>query len=602
MRVFSSIWTIAVWEMKRSMTTMGRHVLPLAAGLLLLLVLVTAFAAQSGVHMQDGIYRIGIDDPDVARIVAPDNRFTIDIADAPVLLAGWSAYDIVILHGQVYAADTEKGRAALSALVRDYEAYESRVAAAEPDLFAAYPLWIDLQYVKSEIEFATTESGQQAVTPVEIPRTPAPVETVSHPPAATSTIPVSEDDLRKHLAETGTDHPLSRYTGIISGDQAMDRFKTPSRLTPQLPFDSIILIFVFIFPLYFTSQFFMMSVMNERVGRAGEPLLSAPVRPTAIVIGKALPYFGIMLLIAAAIILLVGAPMGVLIPLIPVILFFLATALIIGMAARSFKELSFISIFFSTLTTAYLFFPTVFASTHVISIISPLTLVIYEIQGDGFTFLEYIYSTALFFTTAIVLFSVGIVNFREERLFSAKPLASKLADFVSGGIIRDHPYLSLFLLAGLSIPFVLMVQMMMLVMLFNIPMPISLVLLIVVAAFIEEFAKSVGLYAIAREHPGFLTPKNLFIGACVIGLGFLAGEKLLLLATLAQIARSIFGSALFLSLQVLWMPLLLHITGVLITGGFLTLGGKRAYVPGLIMASLVHSLYNLHFILGGGLL
>ena len=599
MRVLSSIRTIAVWEMKRSMTTMGRHVLPLAAGLLVLLVLVTAFAAQSGVHMQDGIYNIGIDDPDVARIFAPDNRFTVDFADGPALWANRFAYDIVILHGEVYAADTEKGRAALKSLTRDYEAYVSYIAAGEPDLFAAYPLWVDLQYVKSEIDFVATESGQQVGAPIDTREPPVPsgpVEAVTLPP---STMPISEDELRQRLAETESDHPLSRYTGILSGDTATDRFKTPSELSPPLPFDSVILIFVFIFPLYFTSQFFMMSVMNERVGRAGEALLSTPIRPAAIVAGKALPYFGLMLLIAAAITLLAGAPAGILLPLIPVILFFLANALIIGMAARSFKELSFVSIFFSTLATAYLFFPTVFANTHVISIISPLTLVVLQLQGDGFTAAEYLYSTALFFATSVILFYAGTVNFREERLFSEKNLTSRLADFISGGIVRGHPYLSLFLLAGLSIPFVFMVQMMTLVLFFNIPMPLSLILLIVAAAFIEEFAKSVGFYAIVRERPGFLTPKNLLIGACVIGLGFLVGEKLLLLATLAQIAESVFGSALFLSLQVLWMPLLLHITGVLITGGFLLLWGRRAYGPGLITASVVHSLYNLHFIVGG---
>jgi len=599
MSLASSIRTIAVWEMNRSMTTMGRNVLPLAAGLLVLLVLVTMFAAQSGVHMQDGMYHIGIDDPDVARVVAPDNRFAVDLADGPALWADRFAYDIVILHGEVYVADTDKGRAALTSLERDYEAYVSRVATGEPDLFAAYPLWIDLQYVKSEIDFLATQSGQQVGAPADA-REPllssGPVEAVTLPPSA---MPVSEEGLRQHLTEAGSDHPLSRYTTINPGGSTMDRFKTPSELSAPLPFDSIILVFVFIFPLYFTSQFFMMSVMHERVGRAGEALLSSPVRPSAIVIGKALPYFTIMLLVAAAITLFAGAPLAILLPLIPVILFFLANALIIGMAARSFKELSFVSIFFSTLVTSYLFFPTVFANTHVISIISPLTLVVLEIQGDGFTAAEYVYSTALFFATSIILFYAGTVNFREERLFSEKPLTSRLADFVSGGISRDHPHLSLFLLAALSIPFVFMIQMMTLVLFFNIPMPLSLVLLIVSAAFIEEFAKSAGLYAIARERPGFLTAKNLLIGAFVIGLGFLAGEKLLLFATLAQITESIFGSVLFLSLGVLWMPLLLHITGVLITGGFLLLWGRRAYGPGLIVASAVHSLYNLHFILGG---
>ena len=282
----SSIRTIATWEISQSMTTMGRHVLPLAAGLLVLLVLATAFAAQSGVHMQDGIYRIGIDDPDVARIVAQDNRFTAYLDAGPALRENRFAYDLIVLDGEIYAADTEKGRAALTALERDYEAYVSYVAAKEPDLFAAYPLWIDLEYVKSELDFQTTQSGQRVGTPPDsrVPPAPSgPVEAATLPPSA---MPVSEEGLRQHLAEARSGHPLSRYTTINPGGSTMDRFKTPSELSAPLPFDSIILVFVFIFPLYFTSQFFMMSVMHERVGRAGEALLSSPVRPSAIVIGK----------------------------------------------------------------------------------------------------------------------------------------------------------------------------------------------------------------------------------------------------------------------------------------------------------------------------
>ncbi|MDD2472418.1 MAG: ABC transporter permease subunit, partial [Methanoculleus sp.] len=434
----SSIRTIATWEISQSMTTMGRHVLPLAAGLLVLLVLATAFAAQSGVHMQDGIYRIGIDDPDVARIVAQDNRFTAYLDAGPALRENRFAYDLIVLDGEIYAADTEKGRAALTALERDYEAYVSYVAAKEPDLFAAYPLWIDLEYVKSELDFQTTQSGQRVGTPPDsrVPPAPSgPVEAATLPPSA---MPVSEDDLREQLTGTESDNPLARYTGIFSEGGGEDRLQTPAELSPPLPLDSIVLIFVFIFPLYFTSQFFMMSVMNERVGRAGEALLSTPIRPSAIIIGKGLPYFTVMLLIAAAITLFVGAPLAILIPLIPVVLFFLASALIIGMAARSFKELSFISIFFSTLATSYLFFPTVFANTHVISIISPLTLVILELQGEGFTAMEYVYSTALFFATSAILFYVGTVNFREERLFSENSLVSRFTDFIADMIGRDH--------------------------------------------------------------------------------------------------------------------------------------------------------------------
>lgn len=584
------------------MSTVGRHILPFAAGLLVLLVVVTAFAAQSGIHMQDGMYSIGATDPDIARIVAPDDRFTVTVGDGLALWEDRFCYDVVILQGEVYVADTEKGRSALKSLERVYEAYVSSVAAEEPDLFAAYPLWIDLQYVKSEVDFAVTESRQRESAQVGIQRpSPASSDQVEVTPRPQSTIPVLKEDFRENLADIGSDNPLLRYTSTFSGDQTINRLKVPSQISPPLPFDSIILVFVFIFPLYFTSQFFMMSVMNERVGRAGEPLLSAPIRSSAIVIGKALPYFCIMLLISAAITLFIGAPLGILVPLVPIILFFLASALIISMAARSFKELSFVSIFFSTLVTTYLFFPTVFANTHVMSIVSPLTLIVLVLQGDGFTLSEYLYSTTLFFATSAILFYIGTVNYREEELFSTKPLASRLIDFVSGGITRTHPYFSLFLLAALSIPFVFMIQMMALVLFFNIPMPISIVLLIVSAAIIEEFAKSIGIYAVVRKYKEFLTPKSLIVSASAIGLGFLVGEKLLLFATLTQISESIFGSVLFLSLGLLWMPLLLHILGVLITGGFLFLWGRRAYAPGIIVASVVHSLYNLYFIMGGAL-
>ena len=40
------------------------------------------------------------------------------------------------------------------------------------------------------------------------------------------------------------------------------------------------------------------------------------------------------------------------------------------MTARSFRKLSFVSIFFSTVATSHLFFPSVFANVHVIALVS----------------------------------------------------------------------------------------------------------------------------------------------------------------------------------------------------------------------------------------
>jgi len=51
MGMLSDIRTIARWEIKKSFTMMSRDVLPVAVILFVLLVLVTGFAAQSGMHL-----------------------------------------------------------------------------------------------------------------------------------------------------------------------------------------------------------------------------------------------------------------------------------------------------------------------------------------------------------------------------------------------------------------------------------------------------------------------------------------------------------------------------------------------------------------------
>ena len=257
----------------------------------------------------------------------------------------------------------------------------------------------------------------------------------------------------------------------------------------------------------------MMSIMNERIERKGEILLSTPVKAGSIILGKMLPYFLGMLAICTGLTFWIKAPLIIILPLIPVIFFFLANALLIGMLSRSFKELSFVSIFFSTVATSYLFFPSIFANVHVISLISPLTLIVLELQGTAWTATDYLYSTSLFWLTSAVLFYVAARNFKEERLFSEKNLVTRMREFLSEVFSQKRPFLSLFLLTGFSIPFVFMVQLMCLVLFFNLPMPYSLVLLLLFAALIEEIAKGIGIYTIFARDPAFFTWRNLLL-AC----------------------------------------------------------------------------------------
>jgi len=597
MGTLTDIATIARWEVKKSFTMLGRDVLPFAVILFVLLVVVTGFAAQTGMHLQDGMYVVGVDDPQIADLLASDARFTVYSMDSPVLLKNQNAFDLIVVKGTVYSSATDKGKAAQKTLERDYSKYVNSIYNTETDLFAAYPLWIDTQSVKSELNFLATQSGQY-ISANPLRTAPVPEGEIKTIPTPSPTLAISEEELRAGLVQSNAKNTqFSRYTEALSSDSPMGDFKTPSQLSPPLPFDSIILIFVFIFPLYFTSQFFMMSIMNERIERKGEILLSTPLSTSSIIIGKLLPYFFGMLAICTVLTFYIKASPLIILPLIPVIFFFLANALLIGMLSRSFKELSFISIFFSTVATCYLFFPSIFANVHVISLISPLTLIVLTIQGSAWTVTDYLYSTSLFWLTSAVLFYIAARNFKEERLFSEKKLFTRMREFLSEILSQKHPYISLFLLSGFSIPFIFMAQMMCLVLFFNIPMPYSLVFLLLFAALIEEIAKSVGIYTMYARDPAFLTWKNLILACAATAIGFLVGEKLLLFVTLAQISDSIFGSILFLSLGSLWLPLILHFTCVTIVACCLKIWGKKGFVPGLIIAMVVHCLYNLYFIL-----
>jgi ABC-type Na+ efflux pump permease subunit len=598
MSMLTDITTIARWEVKKSFSMMSRDVLPLAAILFVLLVLVTGLTAQTGLHLQDGMYRVGVDDPQVAQLIASDARFSVYQLDASTLNANRNAFDVIVMQGQASSSGTDKANAAIKTISRDYGKYVNSIYNRETDLFAAYPLWIDSESVKSELSFLATQSGQY-ISAAPSRAAPIPEGVVQNIPNPSPTLSLSSDQLRAQLVQSNAQNSqISRYTEALSSGGAMGNFKTPSQLSPPLPFDSIILVFIFIFPLYFTSQFFMMSIMNERIERKGEILLSTPVRASSVIIGKALPYFIGMLVICAALTLYLGASPLIILPLIPIIFFFLANALLIGMLSRSFKELSFISIFFSTVATSYLFFPSIFANVHVISLISPLTLIVLTIQGTTWTATDYLYSTSLFWLTGAVLFYIAAKNFKDERLFSEKPLATRVREFLSEILPQKYPFVSLFLLSGFSIPFVFMVQMMCLVLFFNLPMPWSLVFLLLFAALIEEFAKGIGIYTIYSRDAMFFTWKNLVLASAATAIGFLVAEKLLLFVTIAQISDSVFGSILFLSLGSLWLPLLLHFVGVLIVAVCLKLGGKKWFVPGLTMAMVVHCLYNLYFILG----
>ena len=604
-RTMNSIYQLLIlsrWEIKRLFSSMSRDILPLSIILFICLIGTSNYISHTGLHLQDNLYTIGFSSADYTEPVISDNRFIpYDISGTLAALSPASAgLDIGVQDGVVIRAPGEKAKAAQKAVEQDYQRYVNSVYRQQTDIFAAYPLWINTQYITSQINFLSIQSGSQ-YRPFEAsdePPVPEGVAPYIEPP--NSNVGRNAQLLKMKLdREARGDNRYNRYSDLLgSGSDETSNLKIPSSLSPPLPFDTIILIFVFIFPLYFTSQFFMMSIMNERTLRQGEALIAAPVRSSILIIGKMLPYAGGMLLLIIGISLFIGAGLMAIPPLIPVILFFLAFALLIGMVSRSYKELSFISIFFSTIATSYLFFPSIFANVHIISLLSPITLVVREIEGMGYTGMEYLYATSLFYLISLVIFFFCIYNFKEEQLFAEKTLIEKCIDLLSSVISLKYWYLSLIGIAIITIPFVFMTQMLLLVLLFNLPMPFSIIILIILAALTEEVVKAAGLVSFLSREKRFFQWRYILAASCLIAFGFLAGEKLLLFITISQVSESVFGAVMFLSLGMLWIPFLLHATGVLCTGIVIKVGGMRALPVGILLATIVHSAYNLYLLKG----
>jgi len=117
------ILTIAKWEVKRSVGTMGKNVLPVALILIVLLIAVTGFTAKSGLHLQDGIYKVGTDDPDFASLFSGDARFSVYLADSGTIERNQDYFDLMIFNGVVFVHDDDRGKAAAKTMERDYTKY-----------------------------------------------------------------------------------------------------------------------------------------------------------------------------------------------------------------------------------------------------------------------------------------------------------------------------------------------------------------------------------------------------------------------------------------------------------------------------------------------
>ena len=638
---------IARWEVTKNAGGIDRQALAVAVAAIALLGLIAPLAAGGGPGLDDGLYHVGVDDDSqYYDVVRADDTFVVRPADPEAL---GDSVDLLIEGDDITAANTQKGEAARQELRSSVQSYNNRKLRQEVNATAAFPVSVLLEYrEQSGVDSGLVDQpdgadgdggagdgtgdgdggtggdgdggdgdggdgavgGTDGGTGGDGDGTGGGTDggDGSDGDGGDGTGNGSGDDTGdgSGTVDLGDRTDLGGITGPLSGEGVSG---SPANINPPFPFQSLVLAFVFVIPMNFLIQIYGSTILSERINRRGELLLVSPVSRYDIIAGKTLPYFAGAMAVEAAIAvsvfsLLQGKLGGVVsvIAVAPLVLLFLGATFLGAMFARSFKELTFVTVTITVSLTSYAFVPAIFTDVDEIALISPLTLVVRELQGEAIPLGSIVFSTTPPLLVALVCFGLGAGLYREEDMFAQRSIPGRVIDALAGPITRRW---HVGVMTAALVPFVFVAQLLAISVLFALG-EIAIVLLFVVVAITEELAKSLHVYA-AYEHRRF---ERSLRGALVLGfasgLGFFLAEKIALLAQLVGLEQLAAGEAGLaggvapesgpILLLFLLAPLALHA----VTASISAVGasrGKGQYLIAVAIAMGVHLAYNLGVVL-----
>ncbi|MFB6162698.1 MAG: PrsW family intramembrane metalloprotease [Halococcoides sp.] len=592
------ILRIARWELAGTVAIDRRT----AAMIVLALVIAGStlpVAVVGGVSPESGLFRVGVDDSSPYYPVVAG-----DPVPTPALVARSPAesgeIELLVQSGQIRLANSEKGRAAYSTVREAIGRYNDVRMRAERNQSAAFPVTVAVQYVDRSAlapgEGATGGDGPG----------PTPDQNGDGTGGEGTGGDATDGDATGGDA-TDVGGSLGGLGGLLATQNSSR--SDPSSIDPPFPFRSLVFAFLFVLPLNFVIQAYGSSMLRERLNRRGELTLVAPVSPGEIVAGKTLPYLlaavGFEILLAVGIGLLregsAAGPLAVL-AVLPIVGLFLGLTFLAAMFARSFKELTFLTVTITVGVTSYAFVPAIFTDQVPIAFISPLTIVVRDLQGLPISPGAAAFSMGPPLLTALIAFGLGLGLYREEDLFTQKPVPWKVLDAFAG---RIHGVRSAAVLSAALIPFVFVAELIGVAALFPVSLSyptLAVALVLVVVALIEECAKSIHLYAGVVHDRYASTRRSAVAIGTASGLGFFLAEKFVLIVALVggetpavQEAALVTGGvpqSVPLLVGFLLAPLALH-AGTATLSALGAIRGRRAYAVGYALAVGVHLAYNL---------
>lgn len=373
----------------------------------------------------------------------------------------------------------------------------------------------------------------------------------------------------------------------------------PSLQNPPTPFGQVITAFLYVMPLTFISIFFTSSFMDEKIKRRLTLLLSAPLTPFQIILGKMLPYLVFATVATAVIAALTRAPVPLALAIyLPMSLFIFAVYLMVPLFYRTFQDTTFIAMFVTTTMAVYLVFPAMFTDLSELAYMSPLTLAVKMYRGEAFGLQEYLFPALPMVLIFGVTLYVGSRLLHEEFLMTYAPLTRKMADALYWIMDRRRPELSVFLMSFAAIPAVYLMQLVLLAVATNLPLRAMIGVTLIASATLEEIVKTMGI-AVLIQRGEVRSLRRVLLLAFLSALGFLLGEKLLTLVSVSVVSQVFLSQALF-SGGFLLVPLAAHFFFTALIVLVYARFRRVPYVVALALGVILHTLYNV-LILGGAL-
>ncbi len=555
-------WAVAWHEVRRSTAFLNRRTAPLLALVFVGILLLGPFVV-SRLDAQRGLYPVGVAaDSPFAPVVASDARF----AALPATQADLGGRIALWVDTAPHAETSARGTAALQALRQATQRWLDERLSAEADQAAAFPVLVNI---------------------LNAPQAPVTAAASSAIPS-TATTPASSS-----AGPTAT--PTANPVLDAAPPEARTLAVKPRDVNPPFPVRSLLLTFAFLIPMNLVAQLHAGSLLAERTRHRTVLLLASPLAPWQILAGRTLPYLGIGLFVW----LVAGVAVGVgwlgAIAALLVIVFVLATSLLLGLLARSPRELTFLLTGATTMLSTFLFLPAIFTAIPQVAFLSPVAVISASIEGDSVGWGPFLCATLPLALVAVslVLLSLGLT--RDETLHGQASLSSRLM----ASLRRLAATRRGLLVAGiLAVPFALALQLFLLALVIPLTLYAAIPAVVLGAALVEEGLKQAAVSA----HRTAGRPRPAWLSGVLVGSGFFLGEKLALIVGLVgfgllpsgQSALAVLGGGTGL---LLIAPLALHVVAAMV-GASGTGRGRGWTLTALAGAWALHCAYNLAILAG----